>query len=197
MNEKRNNERAKGAYRPKLTFFHANGKGTGCAVTMELHPAHDAVDGSIFVSAANQMTVGDRNGPNPTYPRFDWENKITVRLCFPDLCRILQVLRGECESLEDGKGLIHRRSDCMTRIVFRHLVEPVQGYSFEIYRSYCDKREDRQARIFFSMAEAMGLVESIAGSMAVISFGIPKVIERSNQNAIEESREESDAFSAA
>jgi hypothetical protein len=85
----------------------------------------------------------------------------------------------------------------MTRIVFRHLVEPVQGYSFEIYRSYRDKREDRQARIFFSMAEAMGLVESIAGSMAVISFGIPKVIERSNQNAIEESREESDAFSAA
>ena len=52
-------------FRPKLTFFHPNPKGTGCAVSMEVHPAHDDVEGSIFLSAANQLTVGDRSAQVP------------------------------------------------------------------------------------------------------------------------------------
>ena len=67
-----------GTYRPKLAFFHANAKGTGCAATLELHPAHDDMEGCIMLSVANQLTIGNRMGPNPTFPRFDWENKICV-----------------------------------------------------------------------------------------------------------------------
>lgn len=63
--------------RPALAFYHANAKGTGCAVKMTLHPATvDAsgitTDGYIELTAANQMTVGNRLGPNPTFPKFDW-----------------------------------------------------------------------------------------------------------------------------
>jgi len=163
------------AYRPSLRFFHPNGKGTGGAVKMDLHPAHDRVDGSIMVKVSSQMTVGDLRGPNPTFPRFDWENAISVKLDFSDLCKILQVFRGECESLEDGHGLVHRTARALTRIVLRHVIEPVQGYSFEVYRTPTQGEESR-ARIFFTPWEALGLAEAIAGSMSVISFGIPMVI---------------------
>ena len=163
------------AFRPKLRFFHPNGKGTGGAVELELHPAHDRVDGSIMARVSNQMTVGDMRGPHPTFPRFDWENAMSVKLDFTDLCKILQVLRGECEALEDGRGLIHRTAKALTRIVLRHVVEPVSGYSFELYRTPT-QGEEMRAHIFFSSWEGLGLAEAIAGSMSVISFGIPVVI---------------------
>ena len=164
-----------GPIRPSLRFFHPNGKGTGCAVEMNLHPAHDRVDGSIMVKVANQMTVGDIRGPNPIFPRFDWENAVCVKLDFSDLCRMLQVFRGECEELENGKGIYHRTARSLTKIVLRHLVEPVQGYSFELYRTPTQGEETR-THILFSPWEALGIAEAIAGSMAVISFGIPMVI---------------------
>jgi len=162
-------------YRPRLRFYHANAKGTGCAVQMELHPAHDNVDGSIMVSMSNQATIGDLRGPNPTYPRFDWEGAISVKLDFSDLCGILQVFRGECESLGDGRGLYHTTATASTRIVLRHLVEPYSGYSFELYRTTKGGTETRTHYVF-SAAEALGISEAIAGSMSVISFGIPMVI---------------------
>ena len=161
--------------RPSLCFYHPSTKGTGCALKMNLHPAHDYTDGSIMVKVANQMTVGDLRGPNPTFPRFDWENPICVKLDFSDLCKMLQVLRGECESLEDGRGIFHRSPMGLTKIVLRHLLEPVSGYSFELYRTSSNGEEAR-AHIFFSPWEALGISEAIAGSMSVISFGIPMVI---------------------
>lgn len=168
------------SYRPKLRFYHPNAKGTGCALALELHPAHGDVDGSIWMSVANQLTIGDHSGPAPTFPRFDWENRITVKLDFSDLCRILQVLRGECESIEDGRGLFHRTAMATTRIVFRHLVEPVQGYSLEIFKSK-QRGNDEHSHFVFRDWEALGLSEAISGSMSVISFGLPKVVVRNDE----------------
>ena len=176
------------AYRPSLRFFHPNGRGTGCAVSMDLHPAHDRVDGSIMMKVSNQMTVGNLQGPNPTFPRFDWENAMSVKLDFSDLCKMLQVFRGECESLEDGRGLYHRTARATTKIVLRHLVEPVAGYSLELYRTPM-QGEDTRAHIFFTPWEALGLAEAIAGSMAVISFGIPVVIPHDTSAYEAENRE--------
>ena len=31
--------------RPTLTMYHPNGKGTGSAIRLELHPAHDDIAG--------------------------------------------------------------------------------------------------------------------------------------------------------
>lgn len=181
MNEN-NNTRSAGMsapvrFRPELTFYHANPKGTGCALSMSLHPAHDRTDGCIMARFANQMTVGNAHGPTPTFPHFDWENAINVKLDFSDLCRILQVLRGECEALEGDHGLYHRSVNANTRIVLRHVLEPVSGYSLEVYRMPLGKSEDeRRAHIFIGNWEALGLTEAIAGSLAVISFGIPVVL---------------------
>ena len=165
-----------GQFRPRLAFFHANAKGTGCAATLELHPAHDDTDGSIMLTAANQMTIGNRMGPNPTFPRFDWENKICVKLDFSDLCAMLQVLRGECESINGEHGLYHRTAKAATKIQLRHLVDPVSGYSLELYRTPTGGGEETRAHILFGSGEALGLCESIAGAMYLVSFGIPMLV---------------------
>ena len=77
-------ERAPGM-RPRLALYHANARGTGCAIKMELHPASGAADGGIFCTFAAQKTVGYRLGPNPTFPTFDWTEAHTVKLAFDDL----------------------------------------------------------------------------------------------------------------
>lgn len=176
-------------YRPKLTFYHANPKGTGGAVALDLHPAHDDVDGSIMMRIANQMTIGNRLGPNPVFPRFDWENAISVKLGFDDLCQFLQVFRGECESAGDGRGLIHVTARATTNIKLRHLVDPVTGYSLEVYRTMRSNGEESRAHILLSPTEAIGLCESIAGSMSVISFGIPVVLPHDTAKYEAEQRE--------
>lgn len=163
-------------FRPKFALYHASPKGTGCAIKMDLHPAHDTTDGSIWLTIANQMTIGDRRGPNPTYPRFDWEGGACVKLDFNDLCRILQVFRGETETIEDGKGLFHTSSRATTRIVLRHTVDPVAGYSLEIYRTPRGGEEEHRYHFFFKPAEAAGLTDAIADVMGFIAFGIPVVL---------------------
>ena len=176
MNTETHTNNAIGQYRPNLTFYHPNAKGTGSAVSMNLHPAHDRVDGSIMMRVANQMTVGNRMGPNPVYPRFDWENSINVKLDFNDLCKMLQVLRGECESIDGDHGLYHRSPAGATSIRLRHLLEPVQGYSLEVYRTPKSGDNEQRAHVLFSAAESLGLCEAISGSLSVVAFGIPMLV---------------------
>ena len=160
--------------RPTLTMYHPNGKGTGSAIRLELHPADDT-DGSIMATIATQLTTGNCMGSMPIYPRFDWEGAITVKLDFTDISKMLQVFRGECESLEDGRGLFHNSTRGTTKIMLRHIVEPINGYMLEVYRKTSNS-EDSNARIFLSPYEALGLATAIESSMGVICFGIPMVI---------------------
>lgn len=162
-------------FRPKFALYHASSKGTGCAMKMVLHPAHDGTDGSIWMTLANQMTVGDRRGPNPVYPRFDWENAACVKLDFNDLSEMIQVFRGEIESIGDGKGLYHTSSHATTQISFHHAIDPIPGYSLEVFRTPREG-EGQHYHFFFNSAEACGLTEAISDVMGVIAFGIPVVL---------------------
>ena len=161
--------------RPALTMYHPNGNGTGSALRLELHPAHDDTAGSIMATIATQLATVDHPGTVSVYPRFDWEGAITVKLDFTDISKMLQVFRGECESLEDGRGLFHKSTRGTTKIMLRHLVEPIHGYMLEVYRN-THGSEDSNARIFLSPYEALGLATAIESSMGVICFGIPMVI---------------------
>ena len=171
-----------GKYRPRMRFFHPNSKGTGCALSLELAPAIGNDEGFIMVTVANQASVGNRQGQNPVFPTFDWEGALTVKLGFEDLCKMLQVLRGECESVGEGKGLYHCYANASTVISFRHLVEPVPGYALGVRRTYADGKESRAA-IILSSWEALGLCESIAGSMGAICFGVPVARPRTEKQA--------------
>lgn len=169
------------AYRSMLSLFHANGKGNGAAMRLGLLPASSNEDGAIMAEFANQMTIADYSAPTPVYPRFDWENKITVKFGFDDLCAILQVMYGECESAGEGKGLFHKSSKASTRILFRHVIEPACGYQFEIHRTTSDQKK-LYSRFQLSAAEARGLSEAISGAMSLIAFGAPVVTERAIVN---------------
>lgn len=156
---------------PCLRFYHPNGKGTGCAMVMKLRPADATQDGFIVVSFANQMTVGDPTGDNPTYPTFDWENSVDVVLDFNDLCAILQVLRGETESIREGCGVFHKHNERWQKIQLRHLIDPVCGYSFEVFETPANGCEEKRVHMFLSPAESLGICEAISGSMYLIAFG--------------------------
>lgn len=184
------------SYRPRFSLYKPNPKGTGCAMELELHPAHDQTEGSIMARLANQMTIGDRRGPNPTYPRFDWENSICVKLGFSDLAKMLQVFRGECEALEEGKGLYHRSPRGLTRISLRHLIEAAPGYSFEVSRSSGEGRDGLRARILIAQHEAIGLVAAIEQSLGYVCFGIPVVIAHDTSGYRQAVREMRDAPAA-
>ena len=160
---------------PELTMYHPNGKGTGSAIKLELHPAHDDTAGSIMATIATQLTTENCLGAVPVYPRFDWKGAIMVKLDFTDISKMLQVFRGECESLEDGRGLFHQSTRGTTKIMLSHIVEPINGYMLEVYRKTIGS-EDSNARIFLLPYEALGLATAIESSMGVICFGIPMVI---------------------
>ena len=158
---------------PHLEFYHPNARGTGCAMTMVLHPADSTQSGFISVSIANQMTVGNPTGDNPTYPTFDWENSVDIVLDFNDLCSILQVLRGEVESIGDGRGIFRKHKECCQKIQMRHLVEPVCGYTFEVLEMTANGGDEKRVHMLMSPAESLGIYEAIAGSMYLIAFGSP------------------------
>jgi len=186
-----------GQFRPDMCFYHANPKGTGSAVKMNLHPAHDNTDGCIMLTIANQKSIGDRRAERPTYSTFDWENAICVKLDFSDLTQMLQVFRGECESINEGKGLYHVSTKGATSIKLAHLVEPVSGYMLDISRKV--SREDDnglRARFLFGPAEALGLCEAIAGSLYLICFGIPMLVPHDTSAYKAEAREKRDVFAA-
>ena len=160
--------------RPRLEFYHPNAKGTGCAMAMALRPDDSTRNGFISVSIASQLTVGSPMGANPTFSTFDWENCVDVVLDFDDLCAILQVLRGETESIRDGRGIFRKYKECSQRIQLRHVIEPACGYLFEVFKGIpANRADDRCLRMFLSPAESLGICESIAGSMYLIAFGSP------------------------
>lgn len=158
---------------PRLALYHATGRGTGSAATFEVVPATAGDGGAIRLKLARQATVGNRQGPTPSYSRFDWEHALVVKLGFADLCAFLQVFRGERESLADGRGLLHVSARAQTSIRLSHRVEPAPGYSLEVYRKTLASGEESRAAILLTDSEAVGLCEAIAGSMAVICFGVP------------------------
>ncbi|MBR4615902.1 MAG: hypothetical protein IKO55_09880 [Kiritimatiellae bacterium] len=166
-----------GRYRPNLCFYHANAKGTGSAVKMNLHPAHDNTDGSIMLTIANQLTIGDRTAQKPTFATFDWDNAICVKLDFGDLSLVLQVLRGMQESINDGKGLYHRSHRGATVIRLTHRIEPSPGYILEVCRKPFDAGEaEGRACFTFSASEALGVCEALTGAMCFVCFGIPMLV---------------------
>ena len=158
-------------YRPSLALYMANAKCTGCAMKMELHPAHGDTAGCIMMYLASQKTVGDYRGPNPVYPSFDWENAICVKLDFIDLSKMMQVFRGECESIEEGRGLFHRSPKGLAYIRLEHLVEPIPGYKLEVEFHAGEGRVEKRT-IILAPYEALGLTAAIESSLGVLCFGV-------------------------
>lgn len=163
-------------YRPRLSFYHANGKGSGSAVRFEVVPASGDRDGVVFLTLAPQKSVatGSVEQGNRQYATFDWQNRITVKLNFSDLCQLLSVFKGQAATIADGKGLYHDSRNTTTLINLTRQSEPYTGLALEVSRR--GKAESEQAlrvRIVFNNTEAFGLGTVLEQILSLLAFGIP------------------------
>ena len=151
--------------RPAITICHANARGTGTALRLELHPARTDSDGSILA------TIAPQNAIKPV-ASFYWNNSISVRLCLMDLAKILQVFRGNYESTEDGKGLYHRTINGFTVVRLYHHIEPIGRYVLDVSHK---SNDGEPVHLIFSMTydEAFALAEAIDHAMLYVAFGVP------------------------
>jgi len=172
--------------RPCYTCCHPNPNGTGSTVRFELHPAHDTVEGSVFVTFAAQKTVGSYENGRRILPTFDWVNRVTVRLSLNEVAQMLEVFRGYREKICDGNGLFHRTEKANTIITLEHRLEPTPAYVLGVSRKDVTGTLNRIS-VFLSMTETIVLTEALASGMLYMAFGVPKVIVRSPQ---EETAEE-------
>ena len=151
--------------RPAITICHANTRGTGTALRLELHPARTDSDGSILA------TIAPQNAIKPV-ASFYWNNSISVRLCLMDLAKILQVFRGQYESINDGKGFYHRTINGFTVVRLYHRIEPIGGYVLDVAHK---PNDGETVRLVFLMNydEAFALAEAIDHAMLYVAFGVP------------------------
>ena len=151
--------------RPAMTLYHANARGTGTALSLELHPARPDADGFILA------TIAPQNAVKPV-ASFDWKNSISVGLDFLELAKILQVFRGNYESINDGKGLYHRTGDGCTVVRLYHRIEPIGGYVLDVSHK---PNDGETVRLIFAMTydEAFALAAVIEQAMLPVAFGVP------------------------
>ena len=136
--------------RPCYTCCHPNAKGTGSTVRFELHPAHDTVEGSVFITFASQKTVGSYENGRRILPTFDWANRVTVRLSLNEVAQMLEVFRGYREKMCDGNGLFHRTAKANTIITLEHRLEPTPAYMLGVSRKDVEG-ELKRINVFLSV----------------------------------------------
>lgn len=136
---------------------HLNAKGTGAMMEMAYRPATDGVEGCLYIGMSPQCNSV-----------FDMSEKIRYKLTPVEAAEVLQVLRGECESIQDGRGLYYRSDGMTVRLQFRHVIEPVLGYSLELYEAM---ERERTCRIFLSCPEALVMSYAIEHALAPMVFG--------------------------
>ena len=162
------------AYPPRLVFYHPNSKGTGCAVQFDIRPATSDREGCLFAAFANQkgLAAGSRAGNSRQAATFAWNDKITVKLNFGDVCQLMLVLCGKAPSVADGKGLFHDAGGSSTVIHMSRVAEPVSGTAFEVSKKRKDSSAPAQrARILFTEAESFGLARLFDAALFPLAFG--------------------------
>ena len=144
---------------PRLSLYHVNGAGSGAALQLELRlnrPGEDRYD-CYFLDVAAQKSAAGRDGDKRIPARFDWENKLTVKLDFADVCELLGVLEGRFERAGGQRnGLYHENGKGCTVISFQKGQEKA-GYFLGLSRKVKDGGQVVRAQIVLSETEAIGL----------------------------------------
>ena len=135
----------------ELKIFRPNSKWTGALLRVALTDR-----GNIKFSIYPQMQ-SDGIG----IPGFSKEDGVSFIVDWRDLAEMLMVFRGECESLEDGKGILCIHKDGWSKIMLRNVIEPMHHYALDIYDSRSDV--ERHWDFQLSLPEALGLSLIIEG----------------------------------
>ena len=160
----------RGGFQPTLNFYHQNARGTGSALKIELHPAHDATAGSVMFVLAGQKSLARREGDVVRQATFDWPSAVIFKVDFGELAKMIAVLRGHVEAVNEGKGFLHKSARGMVYIHFRQTTTPVEGFLLDVNRV---RNTDEKTRLsfLFTADEALGLELALSASMRLVAFG--------------------------
>ena len=166
-------------YGPELSFYHANAKNTGVAITFRVEPATANLDGAVYFSIAKQKTVGNLNAQGlERFASFDWANKTTVKLGFLEIAEILMVFGGQASVLTHAgkEGFFHNSPSATTSITLKRADDPNRpGFILGVGRTpKADPNARQYATFAFWPAEAFALRAALQAEMGLLAFGIPR-----------------------
>jgi len=155
-----------------ICFYHPTMKNSGSAMRLEMRinrPGEDRYD-CFFLELAAQKTPLGRDGDKRTAATFDWENKITVKLDFTDVCEFLTVLEGRAEQAGGTRGgLYHATRSGNTLISFKRDAEK-NTYGVSLSRKQ-DGQDAKRMHIQLSQSEATGLRCILQYGLFAVYFG--------------------------
>lgn len=158
-----------------LRFYHANSKGSGSAMQLELRPAVADHDGAIFLLLAAQKSVANLVNGARQFATFDWKNRINVKLNFSDISAMLMVFEGKRENINEGKGLYHTLKEITNVIYVERKAEPYPGVEIGISKRIKGQEgQEQRLRLLLNPVEAFGLGRVLMLTLPLIAFGIPK-----------------------
>lgn len=158
--------------RGRLAFYHANSQGTGAAARLELRMngrGEERYD-CVFLEMARQKTLAAANQGQRTPATFDWENKVTVKLDFSDVCEILMILEGRRDRMGGARsGLYHQAAGASTIITLERN-EKQTGFFLGISRKTHDGKQVFKGQMLLSDGEALGLRCVLQTSLFFMAF---------------------------
>jgi hypothetical protein len=154
-------------YPDRLAIYHARSDGEGAALRLEPRVNRKADDryNCFFLEMARQKTRAEGSAR----PTFDWENRITVRLGFADLCEFLTVLEGSADRVGGKRdGLYHQAGGANTLIRFGK--REGGGYGLSLSRKAGDADAPVRVGTALSETEATGLRCLLQTGLFVVTF---------------------------
>jgi hypothetical protein len=159
--------------RARLSFYHANTKGSGAAIQLEegSQPNGDERGVRLFLDMAHQKTVPSK-GENGRVPAtFDWAQKATVKLSPQDIFEFLAVLGGKKDQGGDERlGIYHDAGATNTAIVFKRDNES-GGYGLSISKKDKEGNSAFRGYILLSEPEGLGLQVVLQAALVRMVFG--------------------------
>ncbi len=169
MKEKK--EVATNGYPAALRFYHPSGSGHGAAMQLEprFSNSQESRYNCFFLEMASQQSSPRHAGGKRVHATFNWEDKLAVKLDFPDICEMLVVLEGRAEKAGGSRGgLFHQSGNANTIITCQKGEQ--DGYLIGLSRKNMETGQTRRVHIVLCEAEAVGLRHVLQTSLFFLSF---------------------------
>ena len=158
-------------YPQPLRIYHPGNSGKGAA--MQLEPRFslekDARYNCFFLELAAQQTPPGQLDGKRVHATFNWQEKLAVKLEFPDICEILAVLEGKTEQAGGSRGgLFHQNGVANTIIKFQRAGQG--GYMLGLSRKETASGKTSRVSLVLTETEALGLRHILQGSLFFLCF---------------------------
>lgn len=141
-----------------IRLTHMTARGDGSAITLQFFPpSKDCGDGHVTITLANQLQISPES--------YNWADAVSIDLDFVELSLMLQVFRGETESINGARGLRHLNDEDNSFVVLCFMREVYGGYSVTM-----TDRGGNLRHFAFTSAEALGVSVALETALARCVF---------------------------